>query len=92
MAATAFVRARMDEKVRDEAAAVLEEMGLTVSDVIRITLTRVAREHALPFELKIPNAETRAAIAEAREIAANKRARFSKPDEMFDALAKKPGE
>ena len=90
MAATAFVRARMDEKVRDEAAAVLEEMGLTVSDVIRITLTRVAKEHALPFELKVPNAETRAAMAEADEIAANMRARFSNPEEMFDALAKKP--
>jgi DNA-damage-inducible protein J len=88
MAATAFVRARMDEKVRDEAAAVLEEMGLTVSDVIRITLTRVAREHALPFELKVPNAETRAAMAEADEIAANMKARFTTPEEMFNALDK----
>jgi DNA-damage-inducible protein J len=90
MAATAFVRARMDEQVRDEAAAVLEEMGLTVSDVIRITLTRVAKERALPFELKVPNAETRAAIEEAREIAASRSARFTDTDEMFDALAKAP--
>ncbi|WP_374626981.1 type II toxin-antitoxin system RelB/DinJ family antitoxin [Devosia sp.] len=89
MAATAFVRARMDEKTRDAAAAVLQEMGLTVSDVIRMTLTRVARDGALPFELKIPNAETRAAMAEAEEIAANMRTRFSTPEEMFDALDKK---
>ncbi len=66
MAATAFVRARIDEALKDEAAAVLAEMGLTVSDVVRMTLTRIARDRALPFELKIPNAETRAAMEESR--------------------------
>ena len=40
MASTAFVRARIDERLKDEAAAVLAEMGLTVSDVVRMTLTR----------------------------------------------------
>src|SRR3546814_365776 len=58
MAATAFVRARIDETLKDEAAAVLAELGLTVSDVVRMTLTRVAKDHALPFELKVPNAKT----------------------------------
>jgi DNA-damage-inducible protein J len=56
MAATAFVRARIDEHLKDEAAKVLVEMGLTVSDAIRITLTRIAKDHALPFDLKVPNA------------------------------------
>lgn len=55
MAATAFVRARIDEGLKDEAAAVLAEMGLTVSDVVRIVLTKVAKEKALPFEMRIPN-------------------------------------
>jgi len=89
MAATAFVRARVDQKTRDEAAAVLDDLGLTVSDVIRMTLKRVASDHALPFELKVPNAETRAAMDEAREIAAQRKARFTDPDKMFDALAQK---
>ena len=80
MAATAFVRARIDETLKDEAAAVLAELGLTVSDVVRMALTRVAKDHALPFELKVPNAETRAAIMKAR------RARFTDAQEMFDAL------
>lgn len=66
MAATAFVRARIDEAIKDEAAEVLAEMGLTVSDVIRMTLTRVAKDKALPLGLKIPNAETRAAMEESR--------------------------
>ena len=55
MAATAFVRARIDEGLKDEAATVLAEMGLTVSDVVRIVLTRVAKDKALPFEMRIPN-------------------------------------
>ena len=55
MAETAFVRARIDETLKRQAAEVLADMGLTVSDVIRIVLTRVAKEKALPFEMRIPN-------------------------------------
>ena len=58
MATTAFVRARMDGALKNEAAAVLAEMGLTVSDVVRIVLTKVAKEKALPFEMRVPNALT----------------------------------
>lgn len=55
MAATAFVRARIDESLKEEAATVLAEMGLTVSDVVRIVLTKVAKDKALPFEMRVPN-------------------------------------
>ncbi|AXI83581.1 type II toxin-antitoxin system RelB/DinJ family antitoxin [Xylella taiwanensis] len=55
MAANALVRARVDEALKDEAASVLATMGLTVSDLIRITLTKVAREKMLPFEMHSPN-------------------------------------
>lgn len=55
MAAKAFVRARINEDLKNEAAEVLAAMGLTVSDVVRITLTKIAREKALPFEMRIPN-------------------------------------
>jgi DNA-damage-inducible protein J len=58
MAATAVVRARIDETVKNEASNVLAEMGLTVSDVVRIALTKVAKEKALPFDMRIPNALT----------------------------------
>ena len=58
MAATICVRARIDEKLKEDAAAVLAEMGLTVSDVVRIVLTRVAKEKALPFEMHGLNALT----------------------------------
>lgn len=89
MAATAFVRTRIDERLRDEAAEVLAEMGLTVSDVVRMTLTRVAKDRALPLELKVPNAETRAAMDEARAAMKARDARFATARELFDALDQK---
>lgn len=58
------VRARISGDVKEEATQVLDKMGLTVSDAIRLMLIRVAREKALPFEIRVPNDETRAAIAE----------------------------
>jgi len=63
MAATAFVRARIEETLKDEAAAVLAEMGLTVSDLVRIVLTKVAKEKALPFEMRVPNKLTAKTLA-----------------------------
>lgn len=66
MATNAVVRARIDEHTKEEAAAVLAAMGLTVSDAFRIMLTRVAREKALPFEPLIPNDETIKAMKQAR--------------------------
>ena len=66
MPTNAVVRARIDEHIKEEAAAVLAAMGLTVSDAFRIMLTRVAREKALPFEPLVPNAVTIEAMKEAR--------------------------
>jgi DNA-damage-inducible protein J len=66
MAENAVVRARIDERVKEEATAVLAAMGLTLSDAFRIMLTRVAREKALPFEPLVPNAATIEAMKEAR--------------------------
>ncbi len=91
MASTAFVRARIDEALKNEAASVLAEMGLTVSDVVRMTLTRVAKDKALPFELKVPNAETRAAMEESRTMMKARRARFANPQELFIALDQEVG-
>jgi DNA-damage-inducible protein J len=62
----AVVRARIDQRIKDEAAAVLGAMGLTVSDAFRLLMVRVAKEKALPFEPLTPNAETIEAMKAAR--------------------------
>ena len=67
MAANQLVQARIDPAVKREAAAVLAAMGLTVSDAVRLLLTRVAREKALPFAPLVPNQVTIEAMKEARQ-------------------------
>ena len=66
MAANALVQTRISSAVKEQASAVLATMGLTVSDAVRLLLTRVAHDKALPFEPLRPNAETIAAMEEAR--------------------------
>jgi len=66
MAENAVVRARIDQRIKNEAAAVLGAMGLTISDAFRLLMVRIAKDKALPFEPLIPNAETIEAIKAAR--------------------------
>jgi DNA-damage-inducible protein J len=64
--ATVNVQTRIDPAIRKEAADVLEKIGLSISDVMRVMLVRIAREHEVPFELFVPNKTTVAAMREAR--------------------------
>lgn len=61
---TVDVRCRIDPATKEQASEVIESMGLSVSDAIRLFLRRVAVEGAIPFELRVPNARTVAAIDE----------------------------
>ena len=60
------VRARIDEKIKDEATAVLGSIGLTVSDAFRLMMVRIAAEKRLPFNPLVPNEETIEAMKAAR--------------------------
>ena len=66
MAANQLVQTRIDGEIKAEAAAVLAAMGLTVSDAVRLMLTKVAHDKALPFEPLVPNAITIQAMKDAR--------------------------
>ena len=67
MPTTEMVHVRIDKRVKAKASKTLAAMGLSVSDAVRVLLTRVAAEQALPFEVKVPNATTAAAMQEARK-------------------------
>ena len=88
MPATGMVHVRVDEDEKNEAAAVLASMGLSVSGVVRVLLKRVAKEKTVPFDLRLPNAETREAMAEADALAQGRRGRFATSKELFDDLEK----
>ena len=66
MTENSVVRARIDGRIKEEAATVLAAMGLTVSDAFRLLMVRIARDKALPFEPLVPNAETIEAMKAAR--------------------------
>jgi DNA-damage-inducible protein J len=58
MATTSMVHVRVDERVKEKAAATLAKMGISVSDAVRMMLVRVAEEKALPFAVRVPNPTT----------------------------------
>jgi DNA-damage-inducible protein J len=91
MATTTMVHVRVDEKMKIQAAETLESMGLSISDAVRVFLKRVVAEKKLPFELKVPNAKTLAAMNEADEIARTHSARFATATELFNDLEKNSG-
>jgi len=81
-----MVHVRIDDEFKAQATEALEAMGLSVSDAVRILLKRVVAEQAFPLELKVPNAATREAMAEAQTIRQTRRARFSSAEAIFDDL------
>lgn len=83
MKENSVVRARINEHIKEEAAAVLATMGLSVSDAFRLMMIKIAQEKALPFNPLIPNAETIKAMKEARR----GKLKVSKSiPKLFDAL------
>lgn len=82
-AADTYVRARIDSDTKERAASALEAMGLSLSDAIRLLMLRIADEHRLPFDVKVPNATTKKAIA---ELEAGKGKKFASVHDMMADL------
>jgi DNA-damage-inducible protein J len=93
-AKTSMLHIRVDDDIKEQATAALTTMGLSVSDAVRLFLRRVVVDQAFPLELKVPNAETHAAMEESRAMMASRRSsesRFASADEMFADLEKNSG-
>jgi DNA-damage-inducible protein J len=91
-ARTSMLHVRVDDDTKEQATAALDAMGLSVSDAVRIFLKRVVADQAFPLELKVPNAITRAAMAEADEMIAKGKARFANADQLMTDLEKAGGQ
>jgi DNA-damage-inducible protein J len=83
MAENAVVRSRINVIVKDQATAVLETMGLSVSDVMRVLLTRIAKDKAIPFDLN-PNKLTRETLRKSARGEGVHRAKNAK--DLFEKL------
>ena len=93
-AQTSMLHIRVDDDIKEQATAALTTMGLSVSDAVRLFLRRVVVDQAFPLELKVPNAETQAAMEESRAMMASRRngeSRFESADEMFADFEKNSG-
>jgi DNA-damage-inducible protein J len=83
--ANTYVRARIDTATKERASDVLEAMGLSISDAIRLLMIHIADEHRLPFEVKVPNAKTRKAVA---DLQVGKSERFANIDALMADMHK----
>lgn len=92
MSTTSMVHVRLDEQLKLQAARTLDSMGLSISDAVRVFLTRVVDDQALPFALKAPNASSRTAMAEAENIVNGRGARFDDVDALVDDLERSGAE
>ena len=88
MAQSSMLHIRVDDETKTQDTEALAAMGLSMSDAVRIFLKRVVNDQAFPLELKVPNAETRAAMEEARAMMKARQARFESADALFDELEK----
>ncbi len=86
MTHSTMLHVRVDDEIKTQATEALAAMGLTVSDAVRILLKRVVNDQAFPLELKVPNAQTRAAMQEARAMATARAARFDSADALIHDL------
>lgn len=83
MTQSTMLHVRVDDEIKAQATEALASMGLSVSDAVRILLKRIVNDQAFPLELKVPNAETRAAMDEARAIAQKAGKRFNSVDALI---------
>ena len=85
---SSMVHVRMDSEVKQRASRALASMGLSASDAVRLLFHRIAVDQAFPLELKVPNAETLAAMDEADALLKQGRPAFATLDEAFAELDK----
>lgn len=83
---TKMLHVRIDTELKEQASQALAAMGLTTADAVRLLFHRIIADQAFPLELKVPNAQTRAAMAEVEELRAKGRARFDSADAIFSSL------
>jgi DNA-damage-inducible protein J len=92
MAKTGYITARIEPKLKARAARVLATVGVSTTDAITMFLRQVVLRNGLPFEVRVPNAETKRAIEELEDAGTRSRLkRYATADEMFGDVAPRKG-
>jgi DNA-damage-inducible protein J len=91
-AQTGMLHVRIDNNLKAKATEALEAMGLSASEAVRLLFHRIATDQAFPLELKVPNAASREALAEVRQMKAQGLAgRIIDAETLFAELDAKAG-
>jgi len=86
-AKSADVRLRLEPELKEAVSEVLADVGLNLSDAIRLFLRQVVVYRGLPFEVRQPSVATARAVKEARSIA---NPRFGSVKELMNELEARP--
>ena len=91
MGNVANVSFRIDSNLKKEADQLFEELGMSMTTAFNIFLRQAVREGCIPFNVTTrsnPNAETIAALLEARQLMANQNAKtYSVEDALRELKA-----
>jgi DNA-damage-inducible protein J len=80
---TASARALIDPRIKKEAEAILNELGLSVSKSVELYYRQIIAHRGLPFELQVPSEKTMKTIENSRK---GKGKTFSSLEDLFDDL------
>ena len=86
MPKTEFIRARVDEGLKNNIEQLFSRLGLTMTEAITLFFKQCELNNGLPVEVKIPNAETVKTIQDAKNGVGLHR--FDSPESMFEELDK----
>lgn len=83
MSKAATINARIEPALKMQAEAILHKVGLSTAEAIRLFYSQVCLQNGLPFEVKIPNKETREAMV---ELESGKGERFKTMKDVWDSI------
>jgi DNA-damage-inducible protein J len=83
---SAVIRARISPEIKDGVEKVFDRLGLTTSEAINVFCHQVVMSNGFPFEVKIPNAETLAAIQEGDAMLKDKKRKFKTKMDVYEEL------
>ena len=88
---TTNLNIRTDKAVKEQAEAIFNELGLSLTTAVNMFLRATIRENGIPFELKldVPNQVTAKAIEEGKKLLSDPNApRYTNMEALKDALNK----
>jgi DNA-damage-inducible protein J len=84
MAKTKTITVRLDPELKENVEDILDELGLTTSQAVVLFYKQVQLHQGLPFEVRIPNEATKAALADAEK--SRNLTSFATPESLFADL------